>query len=102
VTRRARLTSDELDEALRALAHRERRMFLRACLTAPRAAGELAELSQLALATVSEHLKVLRKTELVTLQRDGRFWWYATNRPRLRDVTRSLAALGFGGGDDGT
>jgi DNA-binding transcriptional ArsR family regulator len=101
VTRARRLTPDELDEALRALAHHERRVFLRACLTAPRAAGELAELSQLALATVSEHLKVLRKTELVTLQRDGRFWWYETNRARLRAVTRSLAALALTGGDDG-
>jgi DNA-binding transcriptional ArsR family regulator len=90
------LHSDELDELLRALAHRERRMFLGACLEKRRAAGDLAERSSLSLATVSEHLKVLRKTGLVTLEKDGRFWFYQTARERLHAVVEELQALDRG------
>lgn len=87
------MENNDLDEALRALAHKERRMFLKACLDGPRSAGELAERSSLALATVSEHLKVLRKTGLVSLDKNGRFWFYQTDRTRLASVVRALGAL---------
>jgi DNA-binding transcriptional ArsR family regulator len=88
--------NDELDELLRALAHKERRMFLAACLEERRAAGDLAERSSLSLATVSEHLKVLRKTGLVTLEKDGRFWFYQTDRARLHFAIEALQALDRG------
>jgi DNA-binding transcriptional ArsR family regulator len=88
--------SDALDELLRALAHNERRIFLEACLEERRAAGDLAERSSLSLATVSEHLKVLRKTGLVTLEKDGRFWFYQTDRARLRLAIEALQALDRG------
>lgn len=87
------MTSEDLDEVMRALAHKERRMFLRACLHERRPAGELAEQSILSLATVSEHLKVLRKTGLVTLEKDGRFWYYQTDRAVLRAAIEALKIL---------
>jgi DNA-binding transcriptional ArsR family regulator len=87
------MTSEDLDEVMRALAHRERRMFLTACLHERRPAGELAEQSSLSLATVSEHLKVLRKTGLMTLEKDGRFWYYRTDRVVLYAVIEALRAL---------
>jgi DNA-binding transcriptional ArsR family regulator len=80
----------QLDEAVRALSHRERRQILVACQNGPRAAGELASQSQLAMATVSEHLKVLRKTGLVDVEKDGRFWLYRTNAAMVAAI---LAAL---------
>lgn len=86
------MTKPELDEALRALAHAERRVFLRECLDRECAAGELAEISSLALASVSEHLKVLRKTGLLTLEVRGRFWMYRTDRARLQQVLATLKA----------
>ena len=43
------------------------------------AAGELAAASGLSAASVSEHLKVLRKTGLVVLERQGRFRLYRTD-----------------------
>ena len=88
------MTEDDLDEALRALAHSERRKFLSECRGARRAAGDLANLSKLSLATVSEHLKVLRKTGLVRLEKDGRFWYYLTDQERLDSVSRALAMVG--------
>ena len=84
------MTEAELDEALRALAHAERRLFVRECLDRECAAGELADISSLAIASVSEHLKVLRKTGLLTLEVRGRFWMYRTDPARLQQV---LAAL---------
>ena len=76
---------------LRALSHPERRAFVVACKDEPKAAGELAELSELSLATVSEHLKVLRKSGLLVLEKRGRFWFYRSD-PVVLD--RAVAALG--------
>lgn len=78
---------------MRALAHQERRALLLACLDQRRAAGELAERSTLAMATVSEHLKVLRKTGLVTVEKDGRFWFYRTDVSRLSAVIAALTKV---------
>lgn len=75
---------------MRALAHPERRRILRACLHEARAAGDLAEPSALALASISEHLRVLRTTGLIVLERDGRFRRYRTDRKLLRE---SLACV---------
>jgi DNA-binding transcriptional ArsR family regulator len=36
-------------------------------------------MSKLALASVSEHLKVLRKTGLLRLEKEGRYWFYRTD-----------------------
>lgn len=88
--------TEALDEALRALAHPDRRMFVRACLNSEQAAGDLAALSNLSLATVSEHLKVLRKSGLLTLERRGRFWMYRTDMALLASVAQSIEELGEG------
>jgi DNA-binding transcriptional ArsR family regulator len=85
--------ADDLDEVLRALAHKERRAFLVACMEERRAAGELAERSSLSIATISEHLKVLRKTGLITLEKDGRFWFYKTDRERMKSAADALQSL---------
>jgi DNA-binding transcriptional ArsR family regulator len=88
------LDDDDLDEILRALAHPARRTFLRACLTKARAAGDLSALSDLSLATVSEHLKVLRKTGLLQLDRRGRFWMYRTDAALLEGAALAIRKLG--------
>ncbi len=63
------------------------------CLDAPQAAGELAARSGLAAATVSEHLKVLRKAGLVVLDRRGRFWLYRTDGEALTRVVAAVSAI---------
>lgn len=63
------------------------------CLDAPQAAGDLAARSGLAAATVSEHLKVLRKAGLVVLDRRGRFWLYRTDRKAVARVAAAVAAI---------
>lgn len=75
---------------LRALSHPQRRQFVRACMAQELAAGELAELSHLALASVSEHLKVLRKSGLLVLDKRGRFWMYRSDAAVLRAAMARL------------
>jgi len=78
---------------LRALAHPDRRRFVIACRGEARAAGDLAELSQLSLATVSEHLKVLRKSGLLILDKRGRFWFYTTDLGVVRRAEAEIRDL---------
>jgi DNA-binding transcriptional ArsR family regulator len=87
------LNDGRLNELLRALAHHERRRILQACLDQPQAAGDLAAASGLAAASVSEHLKVLRKTGLVVLERRGRFRLYRTDPARVREVASQVQHL---------
>jgi DNA-binding transcriptional ArsR family regulator len=75
---------------LRALSHPDRRAFVAACRDEARAAGDLAELSALTLATVSEHLKVLRTSGLLVLDKQGRNWFYRAD-PAVLDA--AIAAL---------
>lgn len=88
------MDSTTLDEILRALAHPDRRSFVEACLHEEQAAGDLASLSELSLATVSEHLKVLRKSGLLVLERRGRFWMYRTDAALLGDAAAEIARMG--------
>ena len=87
------LADDRLDELLRAVSHEDRRRFLRMCIKSAVSAGDLAEGSTLALASVSEHLKVLRKTGLLQLEKQGRFRYYRTDVALLRQVVATLASL---------
>jgi DNA-binding transcriptional ArsR family regulator len=80
----------ELDELLRALAHPARRSIVSRCLGEWVPAGTLVDELGLAPATVSEHLKVLRKTGLIELQVDGTWRRYRSLPDRL---DASLAAL---------
>ena len=81
-----------LDELLRALAHPDRRLFLRSCRGRAHSAGELVALSALSAATVSEHLKVLRKTGLLVADRDGKKWLYRTDPDVVERVIVSTRA----------
>jgi DNA-binding transcriptional ArsR family regulator len=52
----------------------------------------------LAAASVSEHLKVLRKTGLVVLERQGRFRLYRTDPSCVRAVASGIDQLISGHG----
>ena len=57
------------------------------------AAGELAAASGLSAASVSEHLKVLRKTGLVVLERQGRFRLYRPEPSCVVQAANSIEQL---------
>ena len=87
------LSGDRMDELLRALAHPDRRKFIEICRERAYSAGELAQQSELALASVSEHLKVLRKTGLLEMQAVGRFRVFRANQPLLGQILLAVALL---------
>ncbi len=82
-----------LDERLRALAHPVRRRLVTACMAEPQPAGRLVELTGLAPASVSEHLKVLRKTGLLVLEARGRFRLYSTDAEVVTATASTLLAV---------
>jgi DNA-binding transcriptional ArsR family regulator len=83
----------EFDGLLRALANPHRRLIVQECWSAARSAGEIADLLDLAPASASEHLKVLRKHGLVDLNINGTFRIYQTRRQavlRLRGLFEAV------------
>jgi DNA-binding transcriptional ArsR family regulator len=60
-----------LDAALRALADGNRRAILSVVREQPRAVGEIAERVGISQQTVSHHLRVLRRADLVTEHHEG-------------------------------
>ncbi len=98
----ADLAAANLDECLRALSHPDRRRFVAECQASQCSAGDLAGMSALALATVSEHLKVLRKSGLLLVEKSGRFWLYRADPDRLKRVLTALNELTERQAPDGT
>ena len=66
---------------------------MRACLAGPRSAGELVAIAGLAAPSVSEHLKVLRKTGLLVLEARGRHRYYRTDPEVVEVAVAQLLAL---------
>lgn len=81
---------DELDEMVRAISNQTRRTILGLCAGEFVSAGDIAAEIDLALASVSEHLKVLRKTGLVDLERTGTKWLYRSNPDLINEVMDAL------------
>jgi DNA-binding transcriptional ArsR family regulator len=81
----------DLDELLRAMASEHRRAILHHVWARERGAGELADRLGLAPASVSEHLRVLRKTGLVVMRVDGTYRLYRARRERVAELLRLLA-----------
>ncbi len=53
-------------------------------------AGDLAADAGMSAASVSEHLKVLRKTGLAQVEKRGKFWFYKADLAFLRAVLIAL------------
>jgi DNA-binding transcriptional ArsR family regulator len=84
------MTDDELDEALRALAHPARRAIVRVAAMRPLPAGQVAGALGVAPATASQHLRLLRRTGLVDVTTDGARRLYLSVPARAREVAAAL------------
>ena len=78
------------EEMLKALANRHRLMILCQLVDGERPVGELAELLELRDSTVSQHLALLRKDDLVSTRRDGQTIWYALASEPVRKLVETL------------
>lgn len=75
---------------LEALAHPVRLRLLRTLARGPHTPGELAHMWELTRPEVSRHLAVLRRAELLTARRQGRYVRYALNLPAMTALGTDL------------
>jgi DNA-binding transcriptional ArsR family regulator len=80
-----------MDEALQALANGTRRRILALVWRNESTASEIAAQFSVSRPAISQHLRVLRATELVRVRRAGTRWLYRANR---QAIARLRAALG--------
>ena len=74
------------DEVLRALADETRREIIRLVWSRERAAGEIATRFALTRQAISQHLKVLRDCELVSVREEGTRRLYRANRRPIEQL----------------
>ena len=79
-----------IDRTFRALADPNRRRILQLLKDQDLAAGEIAKDFDMAFASVSHHLQVLRDAELVQSRRDGQFIIYSLNTTVFQDALQHL------------
>ena len=70
-------------DAVKVIAEPRRQELLRLCWQQERTAGELAGAFDITFGAVSQHLKVLRDADLVTVRRHGTHRYYRANRAAL-------------------
>jgi DNA-binding transcriptional ArsR family regulator len=78
------------DRAFKALGHRDRRAILRLIADGEVPVGELVERTDLDQPVVSQHLKVLRTAELVTVRIDNNRRLYSIDFGRFAELRRFL------------
>src|ERR671922_516871 len=80
----------DADAALRALSHSRRRQMLEFVADVERTSSELAGRCRLSRPATSQHLKVLREADLVSVRADGNRRLYRARGDRLAEVLMML------------
>src|SRR5215468_9111068 len=88
-----------LDVFLHAISDPTRRLILRALLEKGAnslgketglCAGDIEQRVKLSQPTVSHHMKILEKAQLVIAVREGHWRWYRRNEKSIREMTKNL------------
>jgi len=91
--------SDNLDRFLHAIADPTRRLILRGLLEKGAnslgkgtglCAADIEQRVKLSQPTVSHHMKILEKAQLVVTVREGHWRWYRRNEKLIREMMKSL------------
>jgi DNA-binding transcriptional ArsR family regulator len=80
-------------DAVKVIAEPRRREILRLVWDGERSAGDIAATFDVTFGAVSQHLKVLRDADLVTVRRDGTRRFYRANREALSPYAPMLERL---------
>jgi len=83
-------------DVVKVIAEPRRREILRLCWRAERSAGDLADAFDITFGAVSQHLKVLRDANLVSVRRDGTRRFYRANRDGLGPLAAYLEQMWTG------
>jgi DNA-binding transcriptional ArsR family regulator len=84
---------ERVDLALKGLADPIRRRTIQRLVQGPATAGQLAALFSVSRPAVSRHLRVLRRTGLVTATSSGRNVWYQARHATLAGLGEWLDAV---------
>jgi DNA-binding transcriptional ArsR family regulator len=80
-------------DAVKVIAEPRRREILRLCWSTERTAGDLAASFDITFGAVSQHLKVLREADLVTVRRAGTRRYYLANQAGLGPLAAYLESM---------
>ena len=83
-------------DVVKVIAEPRRREILRLCWLVECSAGDLASAFDITFGAVSQHLKVLREANLVTVRRDGTRRFYRANRDELGPLAAYLEQMWTG------
>ncbi|MBR1278620.1 helix-turn-helix transcriptional regulator [Bradyrhizobium sp. AUGA SZCCT0283] len=89
-TEQMQSAADAASELLKALANRHRLLILCQLIDGERSVGELAAFLGIRDSTVSQHLAILRRDDLVGSRRDGQTIWYSISSAPARDLVEVL------------
>ena len=87
-----------LQDTMKALSDPTRRKILELLKKGPLSAGELGKEFDMTGATMSHHLAILKKADLVHSEKKGTFLYYEINTTVMEDLLSWVA--GFMGGKD--
>jgi DNA-binding transcriptional ArsR family regulator len=82
--------ADAASDLLKALANRHRLLILCQLIDGERSVGELAAFLGIRDSTVSQHLAILRRDDLVDSRRDGQTIWYSISSAPARALVEVL------------
>jgi DNA-binding transcriptional ArsR family regulator len=82
-----------MDTALRALSDGTRRDILAMVRSEERTASEIASQFSMSRPAISQHLKVLLESDLISLRRAGTRRFYRTNRSAMARLQAELASF---------
>jgi ArsR family transcriptional regulator, virulence genes transcriptional regulator len=82
--------ADTASDLLKAMANRHRLLILCQLIDGERSVGELAAFLGVRDSTVSQHLAILRRDDLVDSRRDGQTIWYSISSAPARDLVEVL------------
>jgi len=81
------------DSAFTALADKHRRFILSLLRTRDMNVGEIRATMNVTGATLSHHLDILKRANLIQGDRRGRYIWYRLNTPLFDDVLRQVQSF---------
>ncbi len=81
------------DSIFTALADKHRRFILSLLRTREMNVGEIRVTMNVTGATLSHHLDILKRANLIQGERRGRYIWYRLNTPLFDDVLRQVQSF---------
>ncbi|ANZ64583.1 transcriptional regulator [Secundilactobacillus paracollinoides] len=89
-----------MSQTLKAIADPVRRQILELLREKSYAAGDIASKFDLSQATVSYHLKLLKKADLIRERKEKNYIYYELNATVFEEVLTWIYSLGIGGNND--